>query len=299
MIRSISDLYTQVKERKTRKKLVLAAAEDRYALAAVSQAGLNGYIHPVLVGDINRIEQIAREDQINLSHADILDVRDQQEAVEVAVQMVARGQGDILMKGACPTALLLKAVLNKEWGLRDQKLLSHVALFDLKDYHKLLAISDVAIHIAPDVDAKTEIVSNAVGFLAKLGIDQPRIALVAAVEKVYDSMPATVDAAAVIERIRKLPAFSGQIDGPFALDNALDRESALHKGIVSDVAGDADLLIMPQIESGNVLYKALSLFASPRIAAMVIGARAPIVLTSRADSEETKLNSIVLGAAIC
>jgi len=296
MIRSIADIENKLFEQKNLKKLVLAASEDVYALKAVINASKKGYIQPVLIGDKSVVESIADKEGLVLQGIEIIHEADQMIAVEKAVRLVHDGVVQILMKGASSTSMLLKAVLNKEWGLRKGSLLSHLAVFELSRYHKLLGITDVAINIAPGLNEKVEIINNAVGFIESLGIMTPKIALIAAVEKVYDSMPATIEAAEIVKLFQNGEIKNCIVDGPFALDIAISKESAVHKGIQSTVAGDADILLMPQIESGNVLYKSLSLFADSRIAAVVLGASAPIVLTSRADSESSKLNSIMLAA---
>jgi phosphate butyryltransferase len=202
------------------------------------------------------------------------------------------------MKGSCGTAQLLKGVLNRDWGLRKGDLLSHFALFEIPAYHKLLAITDVAINIAPDVNAKAAILSNAVEYLSNMGISCPKVAVIAAVEKVNNQMPATLDAAMLAQMNIDQQITGCLVEGPLALDNAINKESAEHKGIISEVAGDADLLLMPDIEAGNVLYKSLAYFTEAKVASVVLGASAPVVLTSRSDSQETKLNSIVLGTAV-
>ena len=296
MIRTIANIERNLLEQKSLKKLVLAAGEDIYALRAVIKANLKGYIEAALVGDKSIIEDIAQKDGLELQGIEIIHEANQIKAVEQAVRLVHEGGAQILMKGASSTSILLKAVLNKEWGLRKGSLLSHLSVFELSRYHKLLGITDVAINIAPGVNEKMEIIKNAVGFMQSIGISKPKVALIAAVEKVYNSMPATIEAAEIVRRYQADELVNCLVDGPFALDIAISSESALHKGVQSPVAGDADLLLMPQIESGNILYKSLSLFSDSKIAAVVLGASAPIVLTSRADSEESKLNSIMLAA---
>jgi len=214
------------------------------------------------------------------------------------VRLVHDGIADVLMKGGCSTAQLLKGVLNKEWGLRKGALLSHFALFEIPAYHKLLGITDVAINIAPSLEDKVAIINNAVDFLRRLGISNPKVAMIAAVETVNEQMPATVDAAGIAQMNRDHIIRDCLVEGPLAFDTAISKESAEHKNLVSEVAGDADLLVMPDIEAGNVLYKALAYFAGSRVASVILGASAPVVLTSRSDSEEAKLNSILLAAAV-
>ena len=296
MIRSISDIESKLLKQKSLKRLALAASEDIYALRAVVEANAKGYIQPILVGNQYIIEDLANKEGLTLQGIEIINEVDQALAVERAVRLVHDGIAQILMKGASSTSVLLKAVLNKEWGLRKGTLLSHLSVFELSRYHKLLGITDVAINIAPGVNEKIEIIRNAVGFIQSLGISSPNVALITAVEKVYDSMPATIDAEEIVKQFLAGKIENCFVDGPFALDIAISKTSALHKGIHSQVAGEADLLLMPQIEAGNVLYKSLALLTDAKIAAVVLGASAPIVLTSRADSEDSKLNSIMLAA---
>lgn len=297
-MKSIGELYNLVRSQAIKKKLVLAAAQDIYALTAVRQATENALINPVLVGDLAAIRKMAAEINFAIDSIEIIDEPNDQLAVEKSVRMVHNGDAQVLMKGSCGTAQLLKGVLSRDWGLRKGDLLSHFALFEIPTYHKLLAITDVAINIAPDVHAKAAILANAVEYLANMGIACPKVAVITAVEKVNDQMPATLDAAMLVEMNRNNKITGCLVAGPLALDNAINKESADHKGIISEVAGDADLLLMPDIEAGNVLYKSLAYFSESKVASVVLGASAPVVLTSRSDSEETKLNSIVLGTAI-
>lgn len=296
MIRSISDIEHHLLKQKVTKKLVLAAGEDNYSLKAVVLATEKGYIEAVLVGSKIEIEELARKEGLSLADIEIINEEDQKLAVEKAVKLVHEGYGQILMKGASSTSMLLKAVLNGDWGLRKGALLSHLSVFEISRYHKLLGITDVAINIAPGVNEKVEILQNAVDFFRGIGITNPKVALLAAVEKVYTSMPATTEAEEIVNKYKDGQITNCIIDGPFAMDIALRKDKAEHKGIHSTVAGDADILVVPQIESGNILYKALAILTDCKVAAIVLGAAAPIVLTSRSDSEESKLNSIMLAA---
>lgn len=298
MLTQIEDLEKMLRHCNSRKKLVLAVAQDSYALEAVVSASGKGYIDPVFVGNKLFIKQLAIEGNINLGNYTIIHEADNLKAVETAVRLVHEGAADVLMKGACSTNLLLKGVLNRDWGLRKGKLLSHFALFEIPAYHKLLGISDVAINIAPDLEDKLSILDNAVEFFIRLGTKYPKVAAIAAVETINEQMPATLDAAKLARINQENHNRNCLVEGPLAFDTAINKESALHKNIVSEVTGDADLLIMPDIEAGNILYKALAYFAGSKVASVVLGASAPIVLTSRSDSEEAKLNSILLAAAV-
>ena len=298
MLSHIAELERMLDARKSRKKLVLAVAQDSYALEAVSKAAGKGFIDPVLVGDKVLIQELADNQGIRIDGFIIIDEKDSLMAVEAAVRLVHDGSADVLMKGGCSTAQLLKGVLNREWGLRKGDLLSHFALFEIPAYHKLLGITDVAINIAPTLEDKIAIINNAVDFFTRLGVVNPKVAAIAAVETINNQMPATVEAGRLAQLNRENSILNCRIEGPLAFDTAISRESATHKNIVSDVAGDADLLLMPDIEAGNVLYKALAYFANSKVASVILGASAPIVLTSRSDSEDAKLNSILLASAV-
>ncbi len=295
MLTKISDLYSLNKNKKTLKRLVLASAGDEHSLEAVFNAHKKNIIKPILVGDKNKILKIAERKDLDIKNTEIIDIKDDKAAVIESVKIIKSGKGDILMKGYTSTATLLKAILNDEYGLKNSPLLSHFALFELPNYHKLVGITDVAMNIAPSLKEKAGIISNAVKYMYKIGYTKPKVAVIAAVELVNEKMQATIDAAILskMEQRKQMPDCI--IDGPLAFDNAISKESAEHKGIVSEVAGDTDLLLMPNIEAGNVLYKSLA-FNEAKLAAVILGASVPVVLTSRSDTEETKLNSIILAA---
>jgi phosphate butyryltransferase len=296
ILKKLSDLMTIVKNQ-PRKRLVLAAAQDSFALSAIMNAFSANVIEPILIGDKTEILSIARHSNFNLDGIIIVDEPDTEKAVEIAVRMVNRGEADVLMKGKVGTSTLLKAVLNKEWGLRTGNLLSHFALFEVNTYHKLIAVTDVAMNIAPNLQEKIAIVNNSVACLNRLGISNPKVAVLGAVEMVNENMEATLDAALLSKMNQRDQIRNCIIDGPLAFDNAISYESARHKGIRSEVAGDTDLLLMPDIEVGNVLYKSLVFFAQAKVASVILGASVPIVLTSRSDSEQAKYDSIILAAA--
>ncbi|MBE9491538.1 MAG: bifunctional enoyl-CoA hydratase/phosphate acetyltransferase [Bacteroidetes bacterium] len=297
MLKKLSDLREIVKKL-PKKKLVLAVAQDENSLEAIITAINMKIIDALLVGDKIKIEQIAKENKFDLSKTTIIDEPNITQAVAKSVKLVHFGEADILMKGNVSTSILLKGILNKEWGLRKNEILSHIALFEVPAYHhKLIALTDVAMNIAPDLNAKVQIVNNAIEFLNKLGIEEPKIAVIGAVELVNNLMPATMDAALLSKMAERGQIPNCIIDGPLAFDNAISAASAKHKGIKSEVAGLADLLLLPDIEAGNVLYKSFVFFANAKVASLVLGATAPIVLTSRSDSEVSKLDSIILAAA--
>jgi len=282
---------------KPRKKLVLAAAQDNQSLSAVLRAWHDDIIEPILIGDKEGIQNICNEDGHDITGLRIIHEPDIDKSVEMAVRMLSSKQGDILMKGKVGSSSLLKCVLNKEWGLRTGNLLSHIALFEVDTYHKLIAVTDVAMNIAPNLKDKISIVNNSVSFLNRLGYVMPKVAVLGAVEMVNENMEATLHAALLSKMNQREQIRNCIIDGPLAFDNAVSLESAKHKGIKSEVAGDTDLLLMPDIEVGNVLYKSLVFFARAKVASIILGAQVPIVLTSRSDSEQAKYDSILLSAA--
>jgi len=296
MLKNLSDLKLLV-EGRPRRKLVLAAAEDQHSLGAVIRAWKDNIIEPILIGDKEGIQNICALNNYDISGIRIIHEPDMEMSVEIAVKMASSKQADILMKGKIGSSTLLKCVLNKEWGLRTGNLLSHFALFEVETYHKVIAVTDVAMNIAPNLQEKIAIVNNAVGCLNKLGYSMPKVAVLGAVEMVNENMEATLHAALLSKMNQRDQIRNCIIDGPLAFDNAVSLESAQHKGIRSEVAGDTDLLLMPDIEVGNVLYKSLVFFAKAKVASIILGALVPIVLTSRSDSEQAKFDSILLSAA--
>ncbi|WP_044210050.1 bifunctional enoyl-CoA hydratase/phosphate acetyltransferase [Flammeovirga sp. OC4] len=298
MLKSISELVDILNAQTAKRRLVLCAAADDNALEAVHKAYTANIIEPVLVGNKHDIEKVCNDLNISFGEeVEIFHAFEVKEMVKISVSLIHDGKADFLMKGHLSTAELMRGVLNKEWGLKKSRVISHLALFDLPAYHKPLALTDVAMNIAPDLETKIGILNNAIDFLQKIGIKKPKVAALAAVEMVNEKMPATLDAALLTIMANRGQIRNCEIDGPLAFDNAISQESSSHKGIKGAVAGDADLLLVPDIEAGNVLYKAFVFFASAKVASIILGAKAPIVLTSRADSMETKLNSIRLAAA--
>lgn len=298
MIYKLSELTEKAKN-KPKRKIAVAAAEDEPVLKAIKAAMQEGIAIPLLIGDRAEIERIARAIDFDLSGVQIIhNDKGATESARIAVSMVKSGQADILMKGFVSTGALLKAVLDKENGLRKGKILSHVAFFESPHYHKLLCVTDVAMNIDPDFDTKVHILNNAVEACHKIGIATPKVAVVAAVEVVNPKMEATVHAA-MMKTMSDRKQFTGCIvDGPLALDNAVNKEAANHKGIVSTVAGDCDVILVPNLEAGNMFYKALNFLGGATVAAVIMGASVPIVLTSRSDTQSSKMLSIALAAAM-
>jgi len=282
------------------KKVAVAQAEDEEILLALSQAWKEKIVEPVLVGRQEKIEELATKNQIDISKFEIQQEDNGFSASLRCCMLVNRGEADLVMKGLVGTAYFMKAILDKEKGLGTGKLLSHVAVFEIPAYPKLLMITDAAINIAPSLTQKAQIIQNAVDVTHSLGAKLPNVACLAAVEKVYpEKMPATLDCACLSMMAKRGQIKGALVDGPFGLDNAVSEESAKTKGIHSQMPGKVDILLCPNIETGNAIYKTLIEFAQAKCAAIVVGTKAPVVLTSRADSQETKFMSIALGVASC
>ena len=297
MIKSFANLL-QLVQIKVPKRISVAVAEDKQVLGAIKASRDLNIVEPILIGDKSKIVRISQEIGFNLLGVEIIDEKDKVLASRKATELVSTGKADILMKGLVDTSIIMKQVLDKEIGLRTGKLISHVAVFDVKTYHKILFITDTAMNISPNLNQKKEIIENAVKLAHSLEIDNPKVAVIGAKEKVSLKMEATVHAKELANMNDNGEITGCIVEGPFALDNAISKEAALHKGINSQVAGDADILLMPNIDAGNILYKSLTFFARSKSAGIILGTKAPIVLTSRADNEEAKLYSIVLGVLL-
>ena len=278
------------------KKYVLsvACAHDYDVLSSVGMAISANLIEAILVGDATLIKEIASTSKLSLEGCRIIDEPDRALASEVAVKLVSSGEANLLMKGLVDTSILLKAVLNKEWGLRGDRIFSHVFVASIPGIERLFLVSDAAMNIAPDLMMKKQIIENCLPIANALGIENPKVAVVCAIEKVNPKMQATVDAKELSDMQKRGEITGCTVDGPFGFDNAVSELAAHHKGMTNPNAGKADILIMPYIEAGNILYKAITFFAKGSVACMISGAKAPIVLTSRADSDSDKLNSIAL-----
>lgn len=277
-------------------RIAVAAAAEEEVLRAVRDAADRGIVTPVLFGDPDEIRRVADDGHVDLGDLELRPADRPEDAAREAVRAVAAGDADMLMKGLVDTSVLLHDVLDRAHGLRGGSVLSHLAIFEIAGYPRPLGITDAAMNISPGLETKKGILANAVRFFRAIGYEEPRVAVLAAKEKVSDKMPATTDAAGLVRAYRAGAFPPCVVDGPFALDNAVSAAAAQTKGIDSPVAGAADILLMPQIESGNVLYKALAFLTASRHAGVIVGARAPIVLTSRADSHQAKLDSIALAA---
>jgi len=270
------------------KKIAVAVAQDEDVLKAVKEAVNENICVPVLVGDREKITDICGEIQFDISDIEIIDEKDGTEACRKAVSLVSSKKADIVMKGLIDTSIILKAVLDKEIGLRTGNVLSHAAVFSVDTYHKFFIVTDAAMSIAPNADEKRQIIENSVVLSRALGAKIPKVAVICAKEKVNPKMQATLDAQELVQMQQDGRISGCIVEGPYALDNAIEGEAA----------GDADILLMPNIEAGNVLYKALTYLANADNAGIILGAKAPIVLTSRADSDKAKLNSIALAVLV-
>lgn len=282
-----------------RKRLAVAAAQDSYVLGAVDQATRRGLITPILVGDSAKIEAAAKEAGIDPTGMEIIDAADEAQAAATAVRLVREGRADMLMKGLMQTATLLRAILNKETGLRKSSVLSHVSVLHSPILRRMLLLTDAAMVPYPDLPTKVEMIHNAVEVAHGLGIALPRVAALAAVEVVNPQMQATVDAALLTQMNRRGQIAGCVVDGPLAMDLALSEEAARHKGVVSEVAGRADILLAHDIDVGNSVLKTFTHAGGCLFGGILMGAAAPVVLTSRSDSPQSKLYSIACAAAIC
>ncbi len=297
MITSINQIFEQLKN-KTKKRLIAAWGVDDHTITATYKASQLGIVDVTLVGDPAMIKKVCDAEGIDMSVFTIVENTNELKAIAQAVEMVKNGEGDILMKGLCSTDKYMRGILNKEKGLLPPKaVLSHVSVLENPNYHKLIILGDMAVIPAPDLSQKVAITKYLVNTAKALQIEKPKVAIIAATEQMLPGMQACIDAALIAKMIDRgqIPGCIG--DGPLALDVAISKEAAGIKKLTSPVAGDADCLVFPNIESANVFYKVNSqLCKGVKQSAIVAGAMAPCVLSSRADSIETKLNSIALAA---
>jgi phosphotransacetylase len=268
------------------------------ALAGAVEAAKQNLIVPLLVGPAARISETAAEAGIDLGDLTIIDVPDSVAAAAKAVELIREGKAEILMKGSLHTDELMAAVVSRDKGLRTGRRISHVFVMDVPTYHKVLIITDAAINIAPTLEDKVDICQNAIDLAISLGLEKPKVAILAAVETVNSKMQATLDAAALCKMAERGQIQGGILDGPLAFDNAISKQAAETKGIKSAVAGDPDILLAPDLEAGNILAKLLTFLANADSAGMVLGARVPVVLTSRADSVRSKIASCAVAKLV-
>ncbi|SMC78183.1 phosphate butyryltransferase [Sporomusa malonica] len=295
LLKSFDDILNAVKD-KSPKRVAVAAAQDDAVLEAVQGAREQKIADFTLVGDIDKIKATADKLGITLDDVKVVHEPDDRKAAYRAVSLVSSGEADVLMKGLINTADFLRAVLDKEVGLRTGRVLSHTAVYELPGFNRLIMITDGGMNIAPTLQQKADIIQNSVQLASVLGISPAKVAILAAVEVVNPDMPSTIEAAALAKMTDRGQIKGAIVDGPLALDNAINLEAAKHKGIISPVAGMADILVTPNIEAGNMLGKSLVYIAKGKIAGLVLGAAKPVVVTSRADTYEAKIMSIGLGA---
>src|SRR5262252_753391 len=265
------------------------------ALAAAVEAAKLRLIDPILVGPEKKIRDAAATGGLNIEKLQIVDQPHSHAAADKAVELVRRGEAELLMKGSLHTDELMAAVVARETGLRTARRISHVFIMDVPTYHKTLAVTDAAINIFPTLEDKDDIVQNAIDLLRTLGLEQPKVAILSAVETVNPKIPSTIDAAALCKMADRGQITGALLDGPLAFDNAISAEAAREKHIKSDVAGDPDILLVPDLEAGNILAKQLTFLVGADAAGIVLGARVPIILTSRADSVRARLASCAVG----
>ena len=297
MIKNFAELVEMAKTKETR-RVAVAAAADKPVLMALKEAMADGIAMPVLVGNKEEILRIGKDLDFNFDGVEIYDESNPKKSAIKAVELIRQDMADILMKGLVSSGDFLKAILNKENGLRKSGTLSHVAFFESPYYHKLLGLTDAALNVEPEFQEKVAILKNAVEAFHKLGIDMPKVAIVGAVETVNPKMIPSTDAALMTMMNKRNQITGCIVDGPLALDNAVSAEAAHHKGIESEVAGEVDLVCTPDIYSANVMYKTLNFLGGAISAAVIMGATVPVVLTSRSDTDQSKLMSIALAAAM-
>lgn len=290
-MKKIAELLEKAKSA-GKKVVAVAAADDEVVLRAIDMAKKEGIVDAILFGNAEKIKVAASKENIDISNYEIIDSKN---PADDAVKAVVEKKAHFVMKGNIKTGDLMKAVLKDEYNLKTGRTMSLVSIFETPLYHKLLIVTDAGMTIAPDLEQKIHLVENAVLVAQKaLGVEKPKVAIVGAIEVVNPKMEATVHAALLAKMNERGQIKNCIIDGPFALDNAVSKEAAEHKGIVSPVAGDADIILMPDIEAGNIFYKSMVFLAGAKVASAIIGAKCPVALTSRADSDETKLLSLAL-----
>lgn len=280
------------------KKVAVAVAQDEEVLEAVRDAKAGGIVDAILVGDREKIQAVAAKIRIDVTDFEIVHEPNQERAALKSVELVSTGKADMVMKGLIDTASLLKAVLHKEKGLRTGKLISHVAVFEVPGFDRLLFITDAAFNMYPNLKAKIDILKNAVAFAHAIGVENPKVAPICAVEVVNPDSPATTDAA-ILSKMNDRGQITGcMVDGPLALDTAISEHAAKHKNLSGPVAGKADIFLLPNFEVANVMYKTLTYTSNSKHGGILAGTAAPVIVTSRADSHQAKMNSIALAALV-
>ena len=261
------------------------------ALTGALEAAEKGLIKPILVGPLKKIKEVAAAGKLDLGNMEIVDTPHSHGSATKAVELVRQGKAELLMKGSLHTDELMSAIVSRDGGLRTIRRISHVFVMDVPTYHKVLLVTDGAINIAPTLEDKVDICQNAIDLAIAIGCERPKVAILAAIETVNSKMMATIDAAALCKMADRGQITGGILDGPLAFDNAISKEAAITKGIISEVAGDPDILLAPDLEAGNILAKLLTFLSNADSAGLVLGARVPVILTSRADSVRSRIAS--------
>jgi len=293
LLENINDLLNEAKKTDPL-KLVVVAAADKVVIESIEKATRLGIVEPILIGDYAKIEEIVKSEGIS-DQVEIVGTASKEESAHKAMEMIKEGKADYPMKGHISTSIILKALLDKQYGLRGENILSLVTLIYLENEERFVIMTDGGMNIDPSLEDKIDLINNAGRMAHAIGIENPKAAVLAAVEAVNPAMEATLEAASLSKMSDRGQIKNITVDGPLAFDNAISKEAAEHKGIDSPVAGQADILLVPDIEAGNVLYKSLVFYGQQPSASIVVGAKVPLVITSRADRAETKLNSIALG----
>lgn len=297
IIRSMQDIVEYAKAINT-KTLVVACAGDKEVLEAVETARKNNIVNAILVGDEFKIKSYLSGMGYDVNNYEIINETDKAKACEISVQLVSKNDNYFLMKGFVDTSIILKAALNKEWGLRTKNRISHVSVFEVPTHDKLIFMTDGAMNISPNLDDKRQIIENSIKIAHATGIKKPNVGIIAAVEKINPKMQATLDAEQLVKMNKEGIIDDCIVGGPFAIDNAINVEAAKHKGLKDPIAGNVDILVMNAIEAGNVFYKTMMFLANAKSASVIAGASKPIVLTSRADTPVAKFYSIALAALV-
>ncbi len=297
MIKTLQELIDRAQERPP-SRVAVAAAAHNLVLQSVRRAVDLGLIVPLLVGREGDIRREAEAIEWDLDSAHIVDTETNKAAADIAVDLVREGDADVLMKGYLHTDEMLHAVLRRETGLRTDRLLSHVFVLEVPTYHKLLLITDAAINIHPDISEKASITQNAVDLARRLGAERPKVAALSSVETINPNIPSTVHAACLSKMAERGQIRGAIVDGPLAFDNAISAEAAQEKGIVSPVSGDVDVVLAPDLDAGNILFKNLEYLANAKVAGVVLGAKAPVVLTSRSDPPRARVFSLALASLL-
>lgn len=281
-------------------RVAVAGAHDPIVLDVITDAANRGFAEPLLFGDETKIGEIASKQRLDLSRCEVIDVKDPTSAARRAAESAHSEDADVLMKGNVTTATIMKAALDEEIGIKTDRLMSHVAVFEVEGYNRVMLMSDGGIVIEPDLAQKVEIVKNAIAVAHALGLSRPKVALISAIEIVNTKMKSAVDAAVIAKMADRGQITGAVVDGPFGFDNAISPEAAARKRVKSPVAGKADILIVGHADVGNVLYKCLSYFLGKRckMAGVIVGAKTPIVVVSRADTYEARLNSIAVACIL-